>query len=100
MVAGGDISYLTSSPKPPHGFKKNPRREASTQGLLSRLFILGQSISFLSIPFLSSSFFKENTCIFVHSVCAPQLSSNRINKNLQYMKLIVNCDRKGADSNP
>ena len=36
----------------------------------------------------------------MHSVCAPQLSSNRINKNLQYMKLIVNCDRKGADSNP
>ena len=36
-----------------------------------------------------SLFFKENTCIFMHSVCAPQLSSNRINKNLQYMKPMI-----------
>ena len=45
-------------------------------------FILGRSISFLSIPFLF--FFKENTCtcIFKHSVCAPQLSYNRKKQKL------------------
>ena len=38
---GLNISYLTSSPKPLHGFRKKTWREASTQGLLSSLFILG-----------------------------------------------------------
>ena len=50
---GLNISYLTSSPKPLHGHRET-WREARTQGLLSSLFILGRSISFLSIPFLFS----------------------------------------------
>ena len=54
---------MTSSPKPLHWFKKT-WREASTQGLLSRLFILERSINFLSIPFL---FFVQRKFMYIQA---------------------------------
>ena len=97
---GLNISYLTSSPRQLHGLKKH--LTGSKYPTSSLNFFLADQFDFLSIPFLFFS--TENTGIFKHTVFAPELSSNRINKRSQYMKIIgrsqVNCDRKGADSNP
>ena len=83
---GLNISYLTSSPKPLH-WLKNKLDGKQVPVVFSHvcLFWSDQSVFY---QFHFSFLFKENTCIFKHSVRAPQLSSNRINKNSQYMKLI------------
>ena len=76
---GLNISYLTSSPKPLHGFKKNLTGSKYPRSSLK--FVYFGPINQFSIHSISLFFFfKENTCIIKHSVCATQLSSNRITK--------------------
>ena len=68
--------------------KKKNNLTGSQYPRSSLTFVYFGPINQFSIDSISLFFFKEKTCIFKHPVCAPQLSSKRINKNSQYMKLI------------